>query len=57
MFNYMVENLEKLIKVLKEEGVTIVGKIEEYKYCNFGRVLDNNGNKVELWESIDSAFL
>jgi len=29
MFNYRVENLGELLKVLKEEGVTIVGKMEE----------------------------
>lgn len=57
MFNYRVENLEKLLKVLIEEGVTVVGKIEAYEYGKFGRVLDNDGNKVELWEPIDSAFL
>jgi len=27
--NFSVENLEKLLEVLKEEGVTIVGKMEK----------------------------
>ena len=30
MFNYRVENLEKLLEVLKSEGVEIVGEIEKY---------------------------
>tara|TARA_R110000868_G_scaffold232117_3_gene485587 strand:+ start:1751 stop:2137 length:387 start_codon:yes stop_codon:yes gene_type:complete len=57
MFNYRVENLKELLDVLKEEGVTIVGKMEEFEYGKFGWILDNDGNKIELWEPIDSAFL
>ena len=50
MFNYRVENLIELLTALKEEGVTIVGKIEEYEYGKFGWILDLDGNKIELWE-------
>ena len=57
MFNYRVENLHELLKVLKEEGVTIVGEVQEYEYGKFGWILDNDGNKSELWEPVDSAFL
>ena len=57
MFNYRVENLHELLTVLKEEEVTIVGKVEEYEYGKFGWILDNDGNKIELWEPIDNAFL
>ncbi|MBO3115435.1 VOC family protein [Winogradskyella sp. DF17] len=56
MFNYRVENLEKLLKVLKEEGVTIVGDMETYDYGKFAWILDNENNKIELWEPIDKAF-
>jgi len=56
MFNFRVENLIELLKVLKEEGVTIVGEVEEYSYGKFGWILDSEGNKIELWEPIDSAF-
>ena len=56
MFNYRVENLEELLIQLKEEGVTIVGEIQEFDYGKFGWVLDNDGNKIELWEPIDKAF-
>lgn len=56
MMNFRVENLEKLLKTLKEEGVTIVGKMEEYDYGKFGWILDPEGNKIELWEPVDSAF-
>ena len=57
MFNYRVEDLHELLAALKEEGVTIVGEVEEYDYGKFGWILDNDGNKLELWEPIDSTFL
>jgi predicted enzyme related to lactoylglutathione lyase len=50
MFNYRVENLEKLLATLREEGVEVVGEIEEYEYGKFGWVMDPEGNKIELWE-------
>lgn len=56
MMNFRVENLHELLKALKEEGVTIVGEVEEYDYGKFGWILDPEGNKIELWEPVDSAF-
>jgi hypothetical protein len=43
--------------ILKNEGVSIVGKVEEYVYGKFGWILDNDGNKIELLKPINSAFL
>lgn len=57
MFNYRVENLVELLQELEKEGVTIVGKMEEYDYGKFGWILDGDGNKIELWEPKDDAFL
>ena len=56
MFNYRVENLEKLLELLKEEGVTVVGEIETYEYGKFGWIMDPEGNKIELWEPVDEPF-
>ena len=56
MFNYRVDDLENLLKVLQEEGVTIAGEMETYDYGKFAWILDNEGNKIELWEPIDNAF-
>lgn len=53
MFNYRVENLEELMKVLKEESVQQVGEIQSFPYGKFGWILDPDGNKIELWEPID----
>lgn len=57
MMNFRVENLVELLKVLKKEGVKVVGEIEEYEYGKFGWIVDPEGNKIELWEPIDKAFL
>ncbi|UOK42992.1 MULTISPECIES: VOC family protein [Flavobacterium] len=57
MMNFRVDNLEELLKVLKEEGVTIVDEMESYDYGKFGLILDPEGNKIELWEPEDEAFL
>ena len=53
MINYRVENLEALVEQLKNEGVTIVDKIEASEYGKFVHIIDVEGNKVELWEPND----
>ena len=50
MINYRVENLEALVEQLKNEGVTIVDKIESFDYGKFVHIIDVEGNKIELWE-------
>jgi predicted enzyme related to lactoylglutathione lyase len=54
MINYRVENLEALVEQLKNEGVTIVDKIEDSDYGKFVHIIDVEGNKVELWEPKES---
>jgi len=44
------------LRNLAEEGVTIVGEMETYDYGKFGWILDPEGNKIELWEPVDSVF-
>jgi predicted enzyme related to lactoylglutathione lyase len=53
MINYRVENLEALVEQLKNEGVTIVDKIEGSDYGKFVHIIDLEGNKIELWEPVD----
>ena len=56
MQNFRVSNLGVLLRNLAAEGVTIVGEMETYDYGKFGWILDPEGNKIELWEPIDSVF-
>lgn len=56
MINYQVENLERLLPVLKAEGVTVVDTMETYSYGKFVHIMDIEGNKIELWEPGDTTF-
>ncbi|HYG19002.1 MAG TPA: VOC family protein [Ohtaekwangia sp.] len=53
MLNFRVADLEGLLKVLREEGVQLVGEIQSYPYGKFGWIMDPEGNKIELWEPIE----
>lgn len=57
MINYRVDDLEKLVPLLKAEGVQVLDEIETYDYGKFVHVLDPEGNKIELWEPIDQVFM
>ena len=57
MMNYRVENLVELLAELKKEGVSVIDTIQEFDYGKFGWILDLDGNKIELWEPKDAAFL
>ncbi len=56
MINYRVQNIEGLVKNLKKEGVTVLDKIETYDYGKFVHIMDPDGNKIELWEPVDSVM-
>lgn len=56
MINYRVENLDWLVGELKKEGVTICDSIESFDYGKFVHILDNDGNKIELWEAFDNDY-
>lgn len=56
MINFRVDDLELMIDRLKKDGMQVIGDIESYEYGKFGWVMDPDGNKIELWEPIDSAF-
>jgi predicted enzyme related to lactoylglutathione lyase len=50
MINYRVQNIEGLVKKLKENGVTIVDELQVHEYGKFIHIMDADGNKIELWE-------
>ena len=56
MINYRVQNIEGLVRNLKERGVTIVDDIQDYDYGKFVHIMDEEGNKIELWEPVDHVF-
>ncbi len=56
MINYRVENLEWLVGELRKEGVTICDEIEAFEYGKFVHILDCEGNKIELWEPVDTFY-
>ncbi len=56
MVNYRVQNIEGLVDNLKESGVTVLDNIETFDYGKFVHIMDGEGNKIELWEPVDSVF-
>ena len=56
MINYRVQNIEGLVKQLKANGVNVVDEIETYDYGKFVHIMDLEGNKIELWEPVDSVL-
>lgn len=56
MLNFRVENLEALLPQLKEEGVAVIGEMQNYPYGKFAHIIDPEGNKIELWEANDKEF-
>jgi predicted enzyme related to lactoylglutathione lyase len=56
MINYRVQNIEGLVKKLKQNGVTVLDTIESFEYGKFVHIMDDEGNKIELWEPVDHVF-
>jgi predicted enzyme related to lactoylglutathione lyase len=50
MLNYIVDDLDSTLKELREEGVQVDERVEEYDYGKFGWIMDPDGNRIELWE-------
>jgi len=56
MINYRVNNLEGLVRNMRKNGVTILDTIETYDYGKFIHILGPDGDKIELWEPVDSVL-
>lgn len=52
MVNYVVDDLHAILKKLREEGVWVDEKVEEFEYGKFGWIKDLDGNRIELWEPL-----
>ena len=56
MINFRVEDLDALLIELKKEGVQVVGEVQNLEYGKFAHIMDPEGNKIELWQSIDEEY-
>lgn len=52
MINYRVQHIEALVQQLRDSGVTILDELAVYEYGKFIHIMDADGNKIELWESV-----
>lgn len=50
MFNLVVDDLDGALRQVEAAGGRLLGAREDYSYGSFGRFLDPDGNKVELWQ-------
>lgn len=56
MINYRVEDIEALVKELKQNNVNILDTIQSVSYGKFVHILDIEGNKIELWQPNDIEY-
>ncbi len=49
MIDYIVDDLDGMLRQLRAAGVAVDEKIEEHEYGRFGWAVDPDGNRFELW--------
>jgi predicted enzyme related to lactoylglutathione lyase len=52
MINYIVDDLDALLEKLRQAGVQIDPKRDDFDYGRFAWVYDPDGNKIELWQPV-----
>jgi predicted enzyme related to lactoylglutathione lyase len=50
MLNFRVDDLDRVLAELRQDGVDVIDRIEEHEYGRFGWIVDPEGNRVELWQ-------
>jgi predicted enzyme related to lactoylglutathione lyase len=50
MINYRVDDLDGVLKRLREAGAAVDDHIEKHEYGRFGWAVDPEGNRFELWQ-------
>ncbi|NNE90543.1 MAG: VOC family protein [Verrucomicrobiales bacterium] len=50
LINYRVEDLDAVLRALRDEGVEVEDKTEDGEFGKFGWLMDPEGNKIELWQ-------
>lgn len=56
MIDYRVNDIDGLVAELRRDSIVVLDTIARYDYGAFVHVLDPEGNKIELWEPLDSSF-
>ena len=56
MINFRVDDMVSLKSHLEKLGVVVVNEIQEYDFGKFLHIEDPEGNRIELWEPVDSPF-
>ncbi|MBX7051917.1 MAG: nuclear transport factor 2 family protein [Flavobacteriales bacterium] len=56
MINFRVNHIDALFEKFRAAGIQTVGEIDRFDYGNFGWIMDPEGNKIELWEPVDSVL-
>ena len=52
----MVDDLAGALAQVTEGGAQIVGDVQDESYGRFGWFVDQEGNKVELWEPKEAGL-
>lgn len=50
MINFRVDDLDAMLAQLRDAGVEVLDKVEDYDYGRFGWAVDPEGNRFELWQ-------
>ena len=56
MINYRVDDLDALLRRLRDAGVELVGEMQVEPFGRFQHILDGDGRRVELWQPVDSEY-
>lgn len=56
MINYRVDDLDALLRRLRDAGVELVGDMHVQPFGRFQHIVDGDGRRVELWEPVDTAY-
>ena len=56
ILNFTVDNLDELMRELKEKDVEITSEVKEYSYGKFSQIKDVLGNVIELWEPYPKEY-
>jgi predicted enzyme related to lactoylglutathione lyase len=54
MVNYTVRDLDAMLAQLRAAGVDVDDRVEDHEFGRFGWLTDPEGNRVELWQPLDS---